>query len=298
MTTDASGVAVIVLAASGRVGRELLPILANGTRTVVAVVRDHKSDLVRPDLHWMQVDVTERDLWQRSLLALSGIASIYQRTIVVDLVLDRRTVSTMRRSIADATDYARELIGAIVRRGSAPVLVAASTTAVLAPRFYQTPYGLAKRRQARIYATLPGSQIMLLPSLAPVGGGSGSDWSYRDAALTVASVVDAAARSLDLPARLWLPGTPPAPFTVRPLTARLAEAAAAHLRCFVSHRNDPWAHRRAARSRLDLTPRSLRTRIDHHLVPRRLATAFAHGAGLPVERMAALGDLHEGFCAP
>jgi putative NADH-flavin reductase len=165
--TAPESAAVIVLGAAGRLGRELLPLLADGSHTTVGVVRDRKPDLTRPDLHWMQVNVTERELWQRSLLALSGIASMYDRTVVVDLVLDRTTVSSMRRSITDATDYVHELIGVIEERGSTPLLVAASTTAILAPQLYQTPYGLAKRNQVEVYAALPAAQIMLLPVLKP-----------------------------------------------------------------------------------------------------------------------------------
>ena len=298
IAAETPDVAVIVLGATGRVGRALLPLLANGAYTVVGVVRDQRPALMLPDLHWMQIDVTERDVWERSLLALSGIASIYQRTIVVDLVLDRRTVSTMRRSITDTTAYARRLNDAIVQRGSTPVHVAASTTAVLAPRLYQTPYGLAKRRQARIYATLPGSQVILLPSLSTESGSNGAAWSYQRAALAVAAIVRRLAAAVDPVARLWLPLSPAVPSIDNALTWRLVEAAGAHLRCFVTRRDDPWAHRRAARSRLDLTSRRLRTRVDHHLVPRHLAARFALRADLLVEQMTTLQDLSEGLYTP
>lgn len=297
MTTQEAHVAVIVLGATGRVGRALLPILADGTRTVIGVVRDKKPDMTRPDLHWMQVNVTERDVWRRSLLALSGIASIYQRTIVIDLVLDRRTVSAMRRSIADTTGYTRKLVDTIAERGSAPVLVAASTTAILAPWLYQTPYGLAKRRQAESYATIPGSQIMLLPSLSAQSDNSGAAWNYQRAALIVAATVHTVAIAANPSARLWLPTLLPLPRLSSTLISRLAEATGAHLRCFVSRRDDPWAHRRAARSRLDLTPRSLRTRVDHHIAPRHLAARFARHSNLLVEHTTRLEDLYEGLCA-
>lgn len=296
MTADASEVAVIVLGVSGRVGRELLPVLADGKRTVIGVVRDQKSDVMRPNLHWMQVDVTERDVWQRSLLALSGIASIYRRTIVVDLVLDRRTVSAMRQSIADTTEYTRKLIDKIAERGATPLLVAASTTAILAPWPYQTPYGSAKRQQAKIYATLPSSQILLLPSLSPEGKNS-TAWAYKKAALAIAHVVGAVAESANPPANLWLPDVRPSSSIDRPLTERFVKAITAQLRCF-GQRDDPWAHRRTAHARLDLTPRALRTRVDHHLVPPRLATAFARRAGLRVEHMPTRQALHEGLCTP
>jgi hypothetical protein len=82
------------------------------------------------------------------------------------------------------------------------------------------------------------------------------------------------------------------------LASRLAEATAAHLRCFVSQRNAPQAHRRAARSRLDLTPESVRTRLDHHIAPDGLALAFAHRAGLLIERAPTGYDLEEGLRTP
>jgi hypothetical protein len=298
VTEREPGVLIIVFGARGRVGRELMPMLADGVPTVIGVVRDRKPDLRRSDLHWMQVDVTERDVWQRSILALSGIASIYPRTVIVDLVLDRRTVSTMRRSIADTTSYVRRLTTSVINRGSTPLLLAASTTAVLATRLYQTPYGSAKRRQAETYATLPNPHIVLLPTLSADSGGGRPEWTYHRAAATVGAVVRQVTPAANGQGTLWLPEVPAAPAVSTPWPNRLAEAAAAHLQCVVSHRDEPQAHRRAARSRLDLTPESLRTRLDHHTAPDGLALSFAHRAGLLIQRTPTGDELHEGLCTP
>jgi hypothetical protein len=289
--TAARPVAVLVLGASGRVGRELLPLVAE-CATTVAAVGGLGPSRTWGGLRWIQFDVTERSGWRRSLQTLSEISGDHWRTVVVDLVLNRATVSGMRQSIADVTDYARTLLGIVSREDSTACLVIASTTAVLAPWIYQTPYGLAKRRQAEEHATLRGSQIILLPSLAAAPASSSSGWSYRTAALRIASVVHDAAKSPSLPAAaLWVPDALPVLLEDTPLRGRVLEAAAAHLRCLATRPDDPSEHRRAARSRLNLTPLALRGRVDHHLAPEHLVAAFARRIGVHVEYFTAFPNV-------
>ncbi|WKU04473.1 hypothetical protein [Micromonospora sp. HUAS LYJ1] len=167
----------------------------------------------------------------------------------MDVVLDRRGVDAMHRSIRGATEGVLQLRTEFRAAGQETTLIAASTTAVLAPGLYQTPYGLAKRRQVVTYARSGvAGAALLLPQLGP-GTGTASKpqptWSFGQAAQTLVSAVSAA---------------PHHGFTVRvpALDAddRSSHVAVngsillAHLQSLVLDRDSMLAHRAAARGRL------------------------------------------------
>lgn len=272
---------VIVFGAGGRLGRVLLPILAAGPWVVVAVVRKEKPPDPPPTVHWIQIDVTEVNLWERSLRVFCGMAEIHDRVIIVDLLLDKASVTTMRRSLATGTAYIARLRSRLAAVSRPSSLVLASTTAVLAPWLYQTPYGLAKRRQVRRYASASmAGQALLLPQLVdgeadPRTTSARLVWTYADAAARVLRAVADERKAGSARLRLV------APQVDRPLcreatahrSLRLRAALqvlALHVASWTSQRNSPLAHRLASRGRLELTPGWLRRRVDHHLVPARL----------------------------
>ncbi|MFC8846245.1 MULTISPECIES: hypothetical protein [unclassified Micromonospora] len=192
---------------------------------------------------------------------------------VVDIVLDRSGVDAMHRSIRGATEGVLQLRTEFRAAGQETTLIAASTTAVLAPGLYQTPYGLAKRRQVVTYARSGvAGAALLLPQLGP-GTGTVSKpqptWSFEQAAQALVSAVSAA---------------PHHGFTVRvpalDADARSSHVAVngstllAHLHSLVLDRDSMLAHRAAARSRLGWTPERLRLRFDHHHAPAALVRRF------------------------
>lgn len=242
----------------------------------------------------MQVDVTDCAGWPRSLCALVDIGGVSQRVVLVDLLLNRATVTAMRSSIAAVTAYIRRLRDRLVASDQTCSLVAASTTAVLAPWLYQTPYGLAKRRQLARYANsgITGTAF-LLPSLidtrADADPGDGPVLTYREAAERLASA------ALSLPTamhgrafRLVIPGTPTRwgasenhpPCRVRHVATRLVSAQAGAL---LHRRDSPQAHREASHYRLALTPSWLRRHIDHHYTPPILVRRLSRSLNAPLE---------------
>lgn len=294
MTYQHHDTLVIVFGAGGRLGRALLPVLAAGPWVVVAVARKEKPPDPPPTVHWIQIDVTEVDLWERSLRVFCGMAEIHDRVIIVDLLLDKASVTTMRRSLAAGTAYIARLrlrLAAVSRPSS---LVLASTTAVLAPWLYQTPYGLAKRRQLRRYASVGMTgQALLLPQL--VNGEAGpqttSDrlvWTYADAASRVLQAVadERKAKSAELRLVTARVDRPLCRGTAAHRSLRLRAALQVlelHIASWTSQRDSPLAHRLASRGRLELTPGWLRRRIDHHLVPARLVRLLGQQLRVHIE---------------
>jgi hypothetical protein len=155
-------------------------------------------------------------------------------------------------------------------------VLGASTTAVLAPGLYQTPYGLAKKRQIVTYARagLAGGALLL-----PVLGEEMND------EVPQVSSFDEAAQRLAATATTWGNG-----FTIHVPELALAMAYArgpaqrpltrtvllAHVRSLLLNRDSMWAHRDAARGRLRLSPQRLRQRLDHHQAPAELLRRFAN----------------------
>jgi len=282
MTGRAPG--AVVLGAGGRIGRELLPMLAGRGFPVAAITRNHDPGMRGADLSVIPADVTERPHWPQTFRALSATVGERRMVVIADLILDRSSVPAMRQSIAAASAYTRGLARLVTDTGGTPRIVAASTTATLAPWIYQTPYGLAKRRQADCYATTPGVQLVLLPILS-AGGALAGEWAYRDAAHVLAAAIQAAADDSIPARRLWAPAGMTSRSDEKADELGISGIISAHLECVVTRRDDPGAHRRAARGRLWLTPRPLREKVDHHYAPDRLTTAFAHRTGLMVRHM-------------
>lgn len=283
---------VIVFGAGGRLGRVLLPILAAGPWVVVAVTRKDKPIAPPSNTHWIQIDVTEVDLWERGFRVFCGMADIHDRVIIVDLLLDKTTITTMRRSLAAGTAYIARLRSRLIALNRPSSLVHVSTTAVLAPWLYQTPYGLAKRRQLARYASARVvGQALLLPSLVDAEPDRPATsahlvWTYAKAAAHVRQAVGEARANAPTALRLIVPQVDRSrgssvrmcrPRRLRTFT-RLLEL---HVASCFTQRDSPQAHRVASHGRLELTPRRLRQRVDHHIVPtglvrrlvRRLSTA-------------------------
>ncbi len=158
--------AAIVFGASGRLGRALLPRLAEADLTPIAVARARTPATPVAGVHWTQIDVTDERHCRRALPVLQRLASIYRRVVLVDLVLDRRSVSAMRHSITASTRYVCALGREFATGGHQVSYVLAGTTAALAPWPLQTPYGLAKRRQLASYLCMAQpTAALLLPLL-------------------------------------------------------------------------------------------------------------------------------------
>lgn len=290
MTTETL---VIVFGAGGRLGARLLPRLTIKPISVLGIARQNKPVTWPSGMHWMQVDVTNPDEWPRSLGALVGIAGVHQRVIVVDLLLRRATVAAMRDSIAAITGYVLRLRDRLAAADLSCSLIAASTTAVLAPWLYQTPYGLAKRRQLARYAAsgVPGAAF-LLPSLAETpkeaSAKPGVVWTYDQAAEQLALTIGSQATSPDR--RLFRLMIPPVPARLPgrsdkhgDLARVLAKSIHTHTRLIVDQRDSPYAHREASHHRIALTPRRLRRQIDHHDIPPHLVRRFARRLGTLTE---------------
>ncbi|WFF08880.1 hypothetical protein O7622_10145 [Micromonospora sp. WMMD1076] len=187
----------------------------------------------------------------------------------------------MRRSIRGATEGVLHLRAEFRAAGQETTLIAASTTAVLAPGLYQTPYGLAKRKQVVTYARsgVTGTAL-LLPQLGQRSRTTSKPqppWSFERAAQALLTAVSAA---------------PLNGFTVR-VPAFVADVESshtdtsgstlrAHLHSLVLDRDSMLAHRAAARSRLGWTPERLRFRLDHHRAPAELVRRFANRYHLAV----------------
>lgn len=269
---------VVVLGASGRLGRELLPHLADETdrsAVVVGVSRSKPRTLV-PGMRWQLFDLTDERHVDLATQALTGMSTVCEEVVVVDAALDKSSVSAMRRSIAATVPFVELLASRAAVHGRPLSVVLASTTAVLAPWLYQTPYGLAKRRQLAQYgrAGLSGSAF-LLPSLVhdPAVG----QWTFATAVKLIAETVAA-----NSPDRLNLVVPPPSQAeeiqwhpgeALRGGPALLVGRAWRRADC-------PHTHRASSRALLNATPPWFRRRIDHHLAPEALVRSFAQRHGL------------------
>jgi len=198
---------------------------------------------------------------------------------LVDAVLDRSGVDAMRRSVQGFTELVWGLRDRLSTGGRVGALFAASTTAVLAPGLYQTPYGLVKRRQLIAYARsgVPGMALLLPVLAAPVTPAARRPlWSFERAAHRLVAAA-CEAPPIRSGFTIHVPGlaTAEAAATTTVLSAA-GTAVAAHLRCLVIDRDSMQAHREAARLRLLLAPSQGRLRVDHHLAPPALVRRFAN----------------------
>lgn len=269
---------VVILGASGRLGHALCPLAARAGFDVVAVART-PLDIEGPgDARWITADLTVAEDRARVAAVVDAWTAGYDHVCVVDSVLDRSGVNAMRRSVQGVTDAVVRLRDRLSAGGRPWALLAASTTAVLAPGPYQTPYGLAKRRQIITYARSGVSgAALLLPQLTPLPCAKTACrpvWSFDQAARRlVAAALTAPTRpgfTIRVPDLAdAAPGASPVPLS------EVGAAIRTHLRSLVLERDSMQAHRAAARSRLRLAPLLLRRLIDHHLAPAALVRRFA-----------------------
>ncbi len=272
--------AVIVFGASGRLGQALLPRLAKADLAPIAVARASEPGTPAPGVHWLQIDVTDERHCRRALPVLQRLASLYGRVVLVDLVLDRRSVSAMRDSTIDSTRYVCALGRRFSTGGHVVSYVLASTTAILAPWPLQTPYGLAKRRQlARYLCAAQPTAALLLPPLRPEAAQERDtlSWTFeRAAGQLVVQAQHPRGSRLVAPAAVAV-GTRSA--------MRWSELAGLHVASFLSERDSPLAHRRASHARLQLVPVRWRSNVDHHGAPDVLVQRAARRYQTAVQRV-------------
>jgi hypothetical protein len=274
---DVTGVAVI-LGASGRLGRRLLPAFAAAGFHTIGVSRASRIAHPPNDGQWITADLTVPVDRVRTAGTIGAHGAGHQRLCIVDVVLDRCGVDAMKDSVHGATDTVVRLRDQLSGTAIRTVLVAASTTAVLAPRVLQTPYGLAKRRQVITYTRAGVAGVAwLLPLLGQPGTPQTANlqypaWSFDEAAARLASIPATTwsgdAFAVRIPA-VTVPGTSARTAPVRP------KLLSAHVNSLLADRDSMQAHRDAARARLCLSPGSFRSQVDHHLAPARLVDRFA-----------------------
>lgn len=283
MTTDP---VYVVLGGTGRLGRHLLPKLRAQGHQVIGVSR--RPDGAPPQSGWVHADLTAVSQWPQAERTLLGLLAGREEAVLVDLLLDRTSVTSMRRSISAATTFAVRTSEALTAEGISVRVLAASTTAALAPFGLQTPYGKAKRQQALHYKRLDRIDLVLLPQLLDrtVGGLRDRDRTDIGAACTYEAAATALLTIGYHPARrsLWVVrGGAPRPYSQRGFTG-LPRALGALVVSRTIGRNSPAAHRRASHELLALLPPHVRARVDHHGAPELLLRAFERRLGMPPAR--------------
>lgn len=270
----------VILGASGRLGRQLTRTFATAGFDTVGVARP-SGGFGQPDsTRRISADLAIAEDRARVPTTVATWAAGRRRIYIVDAVLDRTGVDAMRQSLQGVTDTVLSLRDGLVESIPETILIAASTTAVLAPGLYQTPYGLAKRRQVVTYARAGmAGTALLLPTLSHQADAAANEPRWRVKAF------DQAAN------RLAAAATPRPGFAIRipDLDLDLVELSGvgalptpaanaflrAHVHSLVTDRNSMQAHRNAAGARLGLTPSRIRRRVDHHLAPVELIRRFA-----------------------
>lgn len=265
---------LVLLGASGRLGRAVQPLAVAAGFHVVAVARTPPAAPRSGSTQWVGADLTVVRDRARVAAAVTNRTASSGPIYVVDVVLDRSGVDAMRRSIRGATEGVLQLRTEFRAAGRETTLIAASTTAVLAPGLYQTPYGLAKRRQVVTYARSGvAGAALLLPQLGPETGTASKPqptWSFEQAAQALVSAVSAA------PHHGFTVRVPALAADVRSSHVAINDSTLlAHLHSLVLDRDSMLAHRAAARGRLGWTPERLRLRFDHHHAPAELVRRFA-----------------------
>ncbi|MFY1700708.1 hypothetical protein ACN28G_02990 [Micromonospora sp. WMMA1923] len=271
---------LVLLGASGRLGRVVRPLAVAAGFEVVLVSRTAPAVPASTASRHLVADLTLVADRARVAALAATMSSPPQRICVMDVVLDRSGVAAMRRSVKGVTETVLHLRDELRADGRDVALVSASTTAVLAPGLYQTPYGLAKRCQVVRYARsgLTGSAL-LLPQLAQQPGTEVAlrpVWSFAQAArvLVAAAVAQPDDFTVRVPAIDTGAGAAPVAASDNTLLA--------HLHSLVLDRDSMHAHRAAAGSRLGLLPEPLRLRVDHHAAPTRLVHRFGRRYHLAV----------------
>lgn len=274
---------VVILGASGRLGRRLVPSFAAAGFDTIGVARTPAHVGQPGPGRWIIGDLTTPEGRSRVAAAIAACIAEDGQLCVVDVVLDRRSVKAMQYSLQGVTDAVLELRERLRSRTHGMMLIAGSTTAVLAPSIYQTPYGLAKRRQVITYAHsgMAGAALLLPVLSEPSGTDTASPrpqvWSFDQAALLLVAAASAAASASERGFAIHVPDFAPAPAAgdrAAP-TVSAGTIVLAHLQSLVTDRGSMQAHRDAARGRLRLSPKRFRRRIDHHMAPAELVSRFA-----------------------
>lgn len=272
----------IVLGAGGRVGQDLLRKLIAQPVMTVAVTRTVKPSRTSSSIQWIQIDLTDPSQRACRRFVLQRLASGHRKVALLDLVLDRQSVRAMRRSIAASTTFVLDLGRYLHRRGHEVRYILASTTAILASRVFQTPYGLAKKRQLAAYlGEATPTAAALLPALA-LTSDSASDhliWSYERAAHLLAQHVESSVGH----SRLFVP----IETSVHVETPSVRQRVIVQLASLTWQRDDPLVQRRASHARLLLVPTRWRHQLDHHGAPEVLVARAARRYNVAVERVSA-----------
>jgi hypothetical protein len=300
MRVATPGVLVVVFGATGRVGTAVVDALESRPGIAVArIARTNSASERPPDV---VLDVTDAVGRTGRVEAVCELAAGHRRVVLLDAVLDRSSVTAMRTSLRGATDLVIHASETLRQRGHTVGIVVASTTAVLAPRPYQTPYGLAKRAQLRRYANsgLPGCAALLpmlraanqLPALgaprddrwlAPLTGLPRIVWEYRRAADLLASACTEMQDAFYLVACDGAPSTDlPRLFAVTQRALAVLAVVPLMLAGWTVGRRSPHLRRLASYGRLFVTPPSIRRCIDHHLTPPGRVAALARRLDAPV----------------
>ncbi len=278
---------IIILGASGRLGTALLPHLLNLDVDIVGICRKQPTGPCTR-ARWLLADVADHQRANRAATELARLSTGYPQTVLIDLCLDRSSVTAMRDSIKSAAHFTDLLAARAVNRRQSLLIVTASSTSVLAPWALQTPYGVAKRRQLQHYAAsgVNGSAL-LLPKLRT----DGSDaclglptWTYELASRQITARLQSDADSDAFVVYVPTVLTTPMPRRRRKLFLTMRDV----VRWWgkrVGQPNSPLAHRNASRALLDLLPHHVRRHVDHHLAPPGLVQRLATRHNISVRRM-------------
>jgi uncharacterized protein YbjT (DUF2867 family) len=266
--------AAVVLGASGRLGQPLLPMLSEAFSLVVAVTRRMPAPSPA-HVMWHLADLADTASHESARSVVAASVSGTQRVVVLDLVLDRNGVAAMEQSITATTAFVCRMLAELRSDGIEACTVAASSTAVLATRAFQTPYGRAKCAQAQRYMRQPGNQVVLLPTLGHQP--TEAAWTFKHAAQVLTTIALTTTGRDETQSILWVPSD------LSEVPLQTGQPSTAHRGLWFIHRpDDPHAYRAVARRRLALLPDALRHGLDHHRAPYRLVRSFGRRNGCNV----------------
>jgi len=251
----------------------------------VAVTRDEGAAQQDRSARQLRVDLTDPRQRACGRSVLEDLARDHETIALLDLVLDRHSVPAMRRSIAASTTFVLGLGQHLRMQHRQVSYILASTTAALAPWAFQTPYGLAKKRQLAAYLTdASPTAAALLPALTEPSSVTSRIWSYSHAAEVLAHAAEVLARYAETPAVRSVLLVPAARAGFQIEWPNGWTGGVAQLASLTWRRNSPEAHRQASRARLLLVPARWRSKLDHHRAPEGLVQKAAQRYDVVVAR--------------